>query len=117
MLLRDLHPYEPQKWRHAIISCKQGPLTYKVIVDSVNRQAHVDHLQPCPDVEPQEIQDAPSATLDDDEDPSNTFHPFGVSNNDDIDQQHTQDTSQLVEPVQRQHHNCQPPKCLIEEMD
>ena len=117
VLLRDLRPYAPQKWRHAIISCKQGPLTYKVIVDGVVRQAHVDHLQPCPDVEPQEIQDAPSATLDDDEDPSNTFHPFGVGNNDDIDQQHTQDTPQLVEPVQRLHHNCQPPKRLIEEMD
>ena len=35
VLLRDLHPYAPQKWRHAIILCKQGPLTNKVIVDSV----------------------------------------------------------------------------------
>ena len=80
-------------------------MTYNVIID---RQAHVDHLQPCPDIEPHEIQDPPSATLDD-EDTSNTFHPFGVSNNDDTNPQHTWDTPQLVEPVQRPHRNCRPP--------
>ena len=24
VLLRDLHPNAPQKWRHAVILCKQG---------------------------------------------------------------------------------------------
>ena len=116
VLLPHFRPNAPQKWRHAIISCKQGPLTYKVIVDGVVRQAHVDHLQPRPDVEPQEIQDAPPATLND-EDTSNAYHPFGVSDNDNINPQPTQDTPQLAEPVQRPHHNCRPPKRLIEEMD
>ena len=44
MLLRDLHPNPPQKWRQAVISCKQGPLTYKVVVDGQVRQAHVHRL-------------------------------------------------------------------------
>ena len=116
VLLRDFHPNAPQKWRHAIISCKQGPLTYKVIVDGVVRQAHIDHLQPCPDVEPQEIQDAPPTTLND-KDTSNAYHPLGVSDNVNINPQPTQDTPQLTEPVKQPHRNCRPPKRLIEEMD
>ena len=59
VLLRDLCLNAPQKWRHAVISCKQGPLTYTVVVDGQVRQAHADHLQPCPehDVKPDNLQE------------------------------------------------------------
>ena len=68
------------------------------------------------DVGPQEIQDAPPTTLND-KDTSNAYHPFGVSDNDNINPQPTQDTPQLAEPVQWPHRNCRPPKRLIKEMD
>ena len=46
MLLQDLRPNAPQKWRRAVILCKQGPLTYKVVADGQTKQEHVDQLQP-----------------------------------------------------------------------
>ena len=121
MLLRDLRPNAPQKWRQAVISCKQGPLTYKVVVDGQVRQAHVDHLQPCPEhrVEPDNLQesqephDTSSSALCD-EDTDNTFHPFIISDNDVVDPESNQDTPQLVERPQR---NRRRPHRLIEEMD
>ena len=49
MLLRDLHPNAPQKWRYAVVSRQQGPMTYRMVVDSQTKRAHVDQLQPCPE--------------------------------------------------------------------
>ena len=48
VLLRDLRPTVRQKWRTAVISAQQGPLTYKVVVDGQIRQANVDHLKISP---------------------------------------------------------------------
>ena len=31
VLLRDLRPNASQRWRYTVVSCKQGPLTYKVV--------------------------------------------------------------------------------------
>ena len=45
VLLRDLRPTATQKWRSAVISAQQGPLTYKAVMDVKVRQVHVDHLK------------------------------------------------------------------------
>lgn len=48
VMVRDLHPNAPEKWRKGIISKVFGPLNYEVNMDGYTRQAHIDHILPSP---------------------------------------------------------------------
>ena len=115
VLLRDLRPNAPQKWRHAVILCKQGPLTYKVVVDGQTKQAHVDQLQPWQEhndstqLKEWQTPHETASTLAD-EDRNNTHNPFLIVDSDESGPALHQDASLLAEPVQRPHRDCGRPK-------
>ena len=93
-------------------------MTYEVVVDGQVRQAHVDHLRPCPEnyVEPNQPKDSQSALADEDID--ETQNPFLFMDDDDGNSEPNRHSLQLaVEQTGRPHHNCRPPKWLIEEID
>ena len=121
VLLRDLHPNAPQKWRRAVILCKQGPLTYKVVVDGQTKQAHVDQLQPwqghndSTQLKEWQTPHESASTLAD-EDSNNTRNPFLTIDSDGSDPELHPGAPPLADPVQRPHRDCGRPKQLIEEI-
>ena len=48
--IRDLCPNATNKCRNGTITKVLGPLNYKVKVDGYTRQAHIDHILPCPQI-------------------------------------------------------------------
>ena len=89
-----------------------GPLNYEVNIDGYTRQAHIDHMLPCPRTSgrnsPDDLsshQDEGSHQDDDDIMPIVDSEPCEAST----------DATELV--TLGPHRNCQPPKHLIKEID
>ena len=109
VMIRDLRPNATSKWRKGIITKVLGPLNYEVKVDGYTRQAHIDHILPCPqstsDTDNSLSASTPSHQGDD------IIMPLADPElGEDIN-----DTPELV--TLRSCRNRQPPKRLIEEMN
>ena len=109
VMIRDLRPNATSKWRKGIITKVLGPLNYEVKVDGYTRQAHIDHILPCPqstsDTDNSLSASTPSHQGDD------IIMPLAAPElGEDIN-----DTPELV--TLRSCRNRQPPKRLIEEMN
>ena len=110
VMIRDLHPNATDKWCTGTITKVLGLLNYEVIVVGYTRQAHVDHILPCPktfsDADNNSPGDTPSYQDDDD-----TLMPL-------VDCEPCEASTDATELVTlRPHRNCRPPKRLIEEMN
>ena len=89
-------------------------------MDGQERQAHVDHLQPCPvpSDEPHHGEASPETcdtmlTLTGED---TAFRSFLFTDIDGTAPEQSQVSPQIVEPTQRPSRNCRPPQRLIEEM-
>ena len=63
MLVCDLQPSATNKWRQGIVTKVLGPLTYEVCIDGHIRQAHIDHLLPCPTTTTDALNPSPDCSL------------------------------------------------------
>ena len=102
-----------------MISAQQGPLTYKVVVDSQVRQAHVGHLKisPANNATLEQPNDLQTSDLINDN-PNSVLNLFLFINLNNIDVESSCNAPQsYVETCQWPHCDCEPPKRLIEEMD
>ena len=112
-MIRDLRPNATEKWHKGIITKVLGPLNYEVNVDGYTRQAHIDHMLPCPQTSGSNSPGDLSSHQDershqDDDDiimPIINSEPCEAST----------DATELV--TLRPRRKCQPPKRLIEEID
>ena len=110
VMIRDLRPNATKKWRKGTITKFLGPLNYEVNIDGYTRQAHIDHILPCP----QTISDAgnsSSADTPSHQDDDDIIMPIVNSELSEA----NDNTAELV--TLRPCRTRQPPKWLIEEMD
>ena len=106
-MMHDLCPNATDKWRKGTITKVLSPLNYEVTVDGYARQAHVDHILPCPrtvsDVSNNLLADTLPHLHDD-------VVPMPL-----VDCEPCEGSTGAAELVTtRPHRNCQPPKHLIE---
>jgi len=115
-LAGDFHPNATEKWHKGIITKVLGPLNYEVNVDGHTCQTHIDHILPCSrtlydtdNVSPSDI------TSHQDEDVITSQQDEDVITMPLVSSESCETSSELV--TLRPCRNCQPPKCLIEEMN
>lgn len=109
VMIRDLRPNATEKWRKGTIMKTLGPLNYEVNIDGHTRQAHIDHILPCP----QTASDAGSRSSADTSSHQEDDIMMPI-----VDSGLNEATADTAEPVTlRPCRNRQPPKRLIEEMD
>ena len=112
-MIHDLCPNATEKWHKGIITKVLGPLNYEVNIDGYTRQAHIDHMLPCPQTSGSNSPGDLSSHQDershqDDDDiimPIINSEPCEAST----------DATELV--TLRPRRKCQLPKRLIEEID
>ena len=116
--LRDLRPSATSRWVPANIVSKLGPLAYEVDANGHRRQAHVDHLKPRPETQPDTdtpLESATSISAGDEQYPAQT--PLVIlDDSSTTTEQPDSVVSSAPEPVVRPQRNRQPPRRLIEEM-
>ena len=104
VIIRDLHPNAPEKWRKGIITKVLGPLNYEVNIAGYTRQAHIDHILLCP----QTTDSSPPGDISSHQDDDDIIMPI-------VSCEASTDAAELVTLCP--HRSCQPPKRLIKEMD
>ena len=111
VMIRDLRPNAPEKWRKGTITKVLGPLNYEVDINGYFRQAHIDHILPCPQTLTDPVDSLPVdvPTQVDDEIIMPIVSPDSESCELDT------GVAELVTP--RAHRKCGPPKRLIEEIN
>ena len=110
VMIRDLRPNATDKWRKGIITKVLGLLNYDVTVDGYTRQAHVDHILPCPRTWIDVSNNLPADTLPHIDDDVTPMHIVDCEPCDG-----STVAAELVTPSP--HRNCRPSKRVIEEMD
>ena len=112
-MVRDLRPNASTKWRKGTISKVLGPLNYEVTIDGYKRQAHIDHILPCPSVDNDPFNDAASIPPTDAPSHQDDYVPMPIVDCEPCEA--STDEAELV--ILRPRRNCRPPKRLIEEMN
>ena len=103
VMIRDLRPNATEKWRKSIITKVLDPLNYEVNIDRYTRQAHVDHILPCP-----QTTDSSPGDIASHQDEDNIIMPI-------VSCEASTDAAELI--TLHPHRSCRPPKRLMEEMD
>ena len=116
--LRDLRPSATSRWVPAHVVRKLGPLAYVVDTNGHCRQAHVDHLKPCPETQPDTdtpLERGTSTSAGEEHNPAQT--PLVIlDDSSTTTEQPDGEVSSTPEPVVRPQRNWQPPRWSIEEM-
>ena len=102
-MIHDLRPNATEKWHKGIITKVLGLLNYEVNIAGYTRQAHIDHILPCP-----QTTDSSPGDIASHQDEDNIIMPI-------VSCEASTDAAELVTLCPQR--SCLPHKRLIEEMD